>query len=958
MSNDSTQHFYANVSGLSQGQHNITFYCNDTAGNYNETTLIFFGVDTQPPQINLISPENNTLWKVSNNVTFYYKVSDFSNITNCSLLVDNSIINSWDSVVKEVTLNLTELLDSGNHNWSIVCVDSLGYTNSSEVRTLEVNADMLAPVINLVSPLNESNISEILINFLFNATDNIATLLNCSLYINASLRQNNNSVISGAETCFSNISVLEGLNQSWFINCSDDLSNSNVSPENCFSVDVTPPLVVINNPLIGAYKGELQVNASIQDSVSEIVLQKFRWENSSNVGLWIDLNGSINTTLFEDGPYSIRIFANDSFGNVNNTTFVQVTFDNTLPVINITHPLNRTYPINFLELNFTASDANPDACWYRINSGDNISVPGCVNGSIIEFQEGSNLITLWMNDSAGNINSVQRSLFVEICPVVINSFTSDTNYGYVNDSIYFEFNLTSSYNISEILLTFTLDNNTISVLNKSNFNYFANPPNEVILNVSYKFNNSGDINCKLNVTDVNSSEAVDSFVVSIYKSFINHTIILNVNSSPSVVNYRRLFDNSILTGLSSNLNESESIVLEVPNTSLNIEIVSNDSYFSIIVPEGNISNISVINISTKLILDSLVYDTASQLGGGQRYTVKYAYAINFENQTNISSYYLVYLNYLALGIGEIQDVEIFKCNYNFLNYEIDYGSCVRYALGGSPTFFESSQEGYLYLNISSFSVFILSEDQGVPQEPPGNDKSHSSSSSSFTPASFSVNHTIYPEEKDTWHLSVGVEDMIFFNLSDENYYLNVTGMGADNISFCFYPELQDFSAQLDGFFELNLSNITTLNISLENINDGTAQVVFRFITVFEKEDNNTSPEFSENSTDTNELICSDNIICKNVEPIYIYLTSNKTTVLIVISFILIGILSLMNIYIIQKQKKKMGGAGGEYFYLEDIKEKYEEVSKDKSKITPVTLQERLKDHIILLERLKKKLRSV
>lgn len=49
MSNDTDYHFYTNVSGIPEGYHNITYYCNDTDGNMEASNTTYFRVDLTPP---------------------------------------------------------------------------------------------------------------------------------------------------------------------------------------------------------------------------------------------------------------------------------------------------------------------------------------------------------------------------------------------------------------------------------------------------------------------------------------------------------------------------------------------------------------------------------------------------------------------------------------------------------------------------------------------------------------------------------------------------------------------------------------------------------------------------------------------------------------------------------------------------------------------------------------------
>jgi len=97
--------------------------------------------------------------------------------------------------------------------------------------------DILAPTINLVSP-SESYIenSSSTINFIFNASDNRATSLNCKLLVNGSESANNSSVLSGVDTTLT-ISLSNG-NYTWKINCSDGV-NYDLSEERNLSVNIS-----------------------------------------------------------------------------------------------------------------------------------------------------------------------------------------------------------------------------------------------------------------------------------------------------------------------------------------------------------------------------------------------------------------------------------------------------------------------------------------------------------------------------------------------------------------------------------------------------------------------------------------------------------------------------------------------------------------------------------------------
>src|SRR3989344_2158669 len=96
-------------------------------------------VDTIAPVINLTSPLNNS-GNINENITFLYNVSDGSNIDNCSLIINNKINITDNSITKNAPINFRLNSTSlGAYNWSINCTDSLGFNGSSETQAFFVN---------------------------------------------------------------------------------------------------------------------------------------------------------------------------------------------------------------------------------------------------------------------------------------------------------------------------------------------------------------------------------------------------------------------------------------------------------------------------------------------------------------------------------------------------------------------------------------------------------------------------------------------------------------------------------------------------------------------------------------------------------------------------------------------------------------------------------------------------
>jgi len=92
--------------------------------------------------------------------------------------------------------------------------------------------------------------------------------------------------------------------------------------------------------------------------------------------------------------------------------------DSTPPEVNITYPVNGTnISDNTLDVNYTFSDAGVgvDSCWYSNDSySKNVTLASCgTNITDVVWIEGQHNVTVWVNDSANNVNWSSVSFSVD-----------------------------------------------------------------------------------------------------------------------------------------------------------------------------------------------------------------------------------------------------------------------------------------------------------------------------------------------------------------------------------------------------------------------------------------------------------------------------------------------------------------------------------------------------------------
>jgi len=188
--------------------------------------------------------------------------------------------------------------------------------------------------------------------------------------------------------------------------------------------------------------------------------------------------------------HKIIIYANDSSGNVNSNT-LNFAYDSTAPNITINLPI-ATGGYNYEgleeEINWSVSDNNFDSVWYNYN-GTNITLHGAINSSTFTLGTSPFNLTIWSNDSIGNVGSTyinwsytlfqnEESYVTPTTVGVTNLFSLNlTTDGSIVTTSYLNYNGTNSLgSISSIGNTYILSRNQIapSVSESTNIPFYWN----------------------------------------------------------------------------------------------------------------------------------------------------------------------------------------------------------------------------------------------------------------------------------------------------------------------------------------------------------------------------------------------------------------------------------------------------------------------------------------------------
>ena len=370
-----------NLTGLTSNEGSNTWkvWANDSAGNVNSSSVTFTK-DTLTPLVQFVAntePNNSQL----NRRNIYINVTATDvNLNNITINVYSTMgIYSWATTAASPnTQNFTITLD-GTYYFNATACDTFGRCNSTETRTISVDA--VAPIVNIYSPQNRFYDNS---NILINLTITELNPYNCWY--------NKNGGVNTSSSC--NTSNLLG---EVFVPTNTVQSPSGVIAQTCgVVINITNPIYIkyANVSATNAGGGAGQVYRITNESGTV-------FDSATRVGKDVNFTG---TTLYPKGIY--YIYGDGGFVGDLNMTFVPV-----------------TTPSFIWKEGFLAG--SPQGTQYFCN----------INGLIITekssltFPQGNNTFFFYANDTAGSIGYANSSFIVDtIYPTVsILSPANNTN---------------------------------------------------------------------------------------------------------------------------------------------------------------------------------------------------------------------------------------------------------------------------------------------------------------------------------------------------------------------------------------------------------------------------------------------------------------------------------------------------------------------------------------------------
>jgi len=486
---------YENLIGypavLVDGNYNLTIYAKDYAG-LTKTETVYFTIDQTYPIITVSSPIESRHYN-SNFVTLDYSVNENT------AWVKYSIDNQTNVTISGST-SITNLPD-GEHNLTIYAEDTAGWVSEKKIKFY---TDTIEPQLEIYVP-HDSGVygSSLVIGYI---TDEKLSKAEYELDNNPKtplgLHEKLESLSAGQHTLTIYI---------------EDLAENNKSKTISFSVDLTLPYLIITSPTPSFY------------GTDHITLEYNTNKNLTFLGYALDNDipqSAQQNQLIQglgEGQHTLILGGMDPIGTEisANVTF---NIDLTKPVLNVSSPINRTYPANTIPLQYTAYDDNLDKVSYSINGGAEIILDGNTN---LNLADGDYSLLVEATDKAGNKVNQMIDFSIDTVKPVVEIYSPV-------QTLYFTGDIEISYSVSKLPADITYFLNGAEVQDLNNLEPGA-----------YNFlieaeHNSGNIGRNSVSFVVISAEIISPLNQT---NYFTNTIEFSYNSSDNIDKHSYVLDN-------------------------------------------------------------------------------------------------------------------------------------------------------------------------------------------------------------------------------------------------------------------------------------------------------------------------------------------------------------------------------------------------------------------------------
>ncbi len=380
----------------------------------------YFSVDTTPPAIRVISPENKSY--PAGDID--YNLSAEESLSKVVVSIDSGKNITLGKLNQTYFYNLSNWhknLSEGYHNATFYALDLYGNLNTS---TVYFTVDTTPPEIEFIDPSPQPYYNSTTDSITINVSH---TEFNPDTLIISWNGTNYSQPYSDSYTNRTLNNLTEG-RYTYYVWVNDTAGNWNMTEIRVVTVDRSPPAITSITPANGSgVKGTVTISITAEDKGTGVASVEARIFNTSysetlilsynGSGVWY--NSSWNTSVLSSGLYNITVNVTD-FAGLSNVRETTVIVDNIPPMSEILVPLNgeNISSVSYIiEGNASDEGSGLSRIWISFDNGLNWNITtGKTNWSYIWniSSDGTYTIISKAEDNAGNNQSSLTNITVEV----------------------------------------------------------------------------------------------------------------------------------------------------------------------------------------------------------------------------------------------------------------------------------------------------------------------------------------------------------------------------------------------------------------------------------------------------------------------------------------------------------------------------------------------------------------
>ncbi|GFO63689.1 Ig-like domain-containing protein [Geomonas paludis] len=406
------------TSALPAGSYTLMTKAYDAAGNIGQSQTITVTVanDLTAPTVSLTSPANNMT--VSGSVNIAANATDNVGVSRVEFYLNNALLSATNMAPYAYTWD-SKTVANGVYNLTAKAYDAAGNLGQSQVLTVNVSNDLIAPTVSLASPVSGTTVSGT-VAVTANASDNVG-VSKVEFYRNNVLQ----ATVAASPYSY-NWDTTQVANGSYTLTAKayDAVGNVTTSTSSSVSVanpvpDTTAPVVSVSSPANGSsVSGTVAVTAAASDNVAVTKVEFYRNGVLVGTSTAAPYAYSWDTTKVANGSYSLSVKGYDAAGNVgvSQSSAVNVSNpvpDTTAPVVSVSSPASGSSVSGTVTVTAAASDnvAITKIEFYRngVLVGTDAAAPYAYSWDTTQVANGSYTLTVKGYDAAGNVGVSQSS---------------------------------------------------------------------------------------------------------------------------------------------------------------------------------------------------------------------------------------------------------------------------------------------------------------------------------------------------------------------------------------------------------------------------------------------------------------------------------------------------------------------------------------------------------------------